>query len=213
MWPLLLCSVISLALTLERWKYFHKEDSGRVFPQQFCALLRESRWQEAWQLTENTPGEMAALGRKLLSAPPQVRTKESYIVGESRQLLQHFEKGLTYLQVIVTLAPILGLLGTITGMMASFDALGTRWENPLAVTAGWGKPDYHHLWPADCHCDHLLSYVFCPAGKTWQGSWNRWIIPLWKMRTACRSKGAGTNDPFRFFFLGKGIQYPDFPYD
>ena len=50
MWPLLLCSVISLALTLERWKYFHKEDSGRVFPQQFCALLRESRWQEAWQL-------------------------------------------------------------------------------------------------------------------------------------------------------------------
>ncbi len=139
MWPLLLCSVISLALTLERWKYFHKEDSGRVFPQQFCALLRESRWQEAWQLTENTPGEMAALGRKLLSAPPQVRTKESYIVGESRQLLQHFEKGLTYLQVIVTLAPILGLLGTITGMMASFDALGTRWENPLAVTAGVGE--------------------------------------------------------------------------
>ena len=139
MWPLLLCSVISLALTLERWKYFHKEDSGRVFPQQFCALLRESRWQEAWQLTENTPGEMAALGRKLLSAPPQVRTTESYIVGESRQLLQHFEKGLTYLQVIVTLAPILGLLGTITGMMASFDALGTRWENPLAVTAGVGE--------------------------------------------------------------------------
>ena len=41
--------------------------------------------------------------------------------------------------MIVTLSPLLGLLGTITGMMASFAALGSRWDNPLAVTGGVGE--------------------------------------------------------------------------
>ena len=44
-----------------------------------------------------------------------------------------------YLGVIIGLAPMLGLLGTITGMISSFNALNERAQNPMAVTAGIGE--------------------------------------------------------------------------
>ena len=136
MWPLLLCSLASLTIILERLAFYRREDSGRAYARTFCRQVRQGKWQELLDGTWETPGAQAALGKKLLTAPSAVREKESYILGESQQLVNQFEKGLNYLSVIVTLAPILGLLGTITGMMSSFQALGDRWENPLGVTAG-----------------------------------------------------------------------------
>ena len=136
MWPLLACSLVSLTIVLERLAFFRREDSGRDYPKQFCDLLRQGAGDKALELSRKTNGEAAALGVRLLSAPAWTARQESYVTGESRQVLSHLEKGLNYLSVIVTLAPILGLMGTITGMMASFQALGARWENPLAVTAG-----------------------------------------------------------------------------
>lgn len=136
MWPLLLCSLASVTIVLERLSYFRKTDSGRSFPRLFCSLLQQGKRQEALALASRTTGEVAALGRKLLEAPAWAAAKDSYVQGECLQVLNNLEQGLHYLSVIVTLAPILGLMGTITGMMASFQALGTRWENPLAVTAG-----------------------------------------------------------------------------
>lgn len=136
MWPLLMCSLVSLTIILERWSYFRKEDSGREYPRQFCRLLRQGKWTEVLELSRQTKGGLAALGLRLLTAPAEARSKESYVAGESQQVINRFEKGLNYLSVIVTLSPILGLLGTITGMMSSFQALEGRWENPMAVTAG-----------------------------------------------------------------------------
>lgn len=136
MWPLLACSLASLTIILERWSYFRKEDSGRNYPRQFCQLVRRGAWSEVLDLSKKTRGGLAALGLQLLTAPAEARNKESYVAGESQQVINRFEKGLNYLSVIVTLSPILGLLGTITGMMSSFQALEGRWENPMAVTAG-----------------------------------------------------------------------------
>ncbi|WP_278676153.1 MotA/TolQ/ExbB proton channel family protein [Acidaminococcus fermentans] len=136
MWPLLLCSLVSLTIILERWSFFRKEDSGRRYVQDFCQLVRQQHWQVLLQESRQAPGAQARLGVRLLTAPRVAREKESYVLGEGQQLVDQFEKGLDYLSAIVTLAPILGLLGTITGMMASFQALGDRWDNPLGVTAG-----------------------------------------------------------------------------
>lgn len=136
MWPLLLCSLVSLTLILERGAFFRREDSGRDYPRTFCRMVRQKQWQDLLAMSRRTRGAQAELGIRLLTAPPEAREKESYILGESRQLVSRFDKGLNYLSVIVTLAPILGLLGTITGMMSSFQALGDRWDNPLGVTAG-----------------------------------------------------------------------------
>ena len=50
-----------------------------------------------------------------------------------------FEQRLDYLNVIVALAPVLGLLGTITGMISSFNNFSKRLDDPLIVTAGIGE--------------------------------------------------------------------------
>ena len=139
MWPLLACSIASAALILDRLAFFHRAETDRKFTGLFCAALRKDDWQEARNLAQSTKGGEAALAIRLLDAPEAVRSQDAFIVSESTQIIDKYEQGLSYMQVIVTLAPLLGLLGTITGMMASFHALSSRWENPLAVTSGVGE--------------------------------------------------------------------------
>ena len=64
---------------------------------------------------------------RLLDAPEEIRAQEAFIMSESKQVLDRYKEGLSYLSVI------------ITGMMASFGNLGSRWENPFAVTSGIGE--------------------------------------------------------------------------
>jgi biopolymer transport protein ExbB len=136
MWPLLFCSIISVAVILNRIAFFHKADTEKAFTENFCRALRKDHWEEAKNLALATKGGQAALAVRLLEAPEYLQIQEAFVVGESTAILSRFGHGLPYLKVVVTLSPLLGLLGTITGMMSSFAALGDRWENPLAVTSG-----------------------------------------------------------------------------
>ena len=140
MWPLLLCSMASLALILDRFAFFHRADTDRSFARTFCKALRRNDWQEADRVAQATKGGEAHLAVRLLDAPEEIRAQEAFIMSESKQVLDRYKEGLSYLSVIITLAPLLGLLGTITGMMASFGNLGSRWGNPFAVTSGIGRP-------------------------------------------------------------------------
>ena len=139
MWPLLLCSMASLALILDRFAFFHRADTDRSFARTFCKALRRNDWQEADRVAQATKGGEAHLAVRLLDAPEEIRAQEAFIMSESKQVLDRYKEGLSYLSIIITLAPLLGLLGTITGMMASFGNLGSRWENPFAVTSGIGE--------------------------------------------------------------------------
>ena len=61
---------------------------------------------------------------------------ENFISYRTERALDKFEKNLPYLSIIVTLSPVLGLLGTVTGMMGAFNNLTQRMANPMSVTAG-----------------------------------------------------------------------------
>lgn len=119
--------------------FFHRADTDRSFARTFCKALRRNDWQEADRVAQATKGGEAHLAVRLLDAPEEIRAQEAFIMSESKQVLDRYKEGLSYLSVIITLAPLLGLLGTITGMMASFGNLGSRWENPFAVTSGIGE--------------------------------------------------------------------------
>ena len=64
---------------------------------------------------------------------------ETFVGIKGARAIDKFERRLDYLNVIVALAPVLGLLGTITGMISSFNNFSKRLDDPLIVTAGIGE--------------------------------------------------------------------------
>ncbi|MHA2609500.1 MAG: MotA/TolQ/ExbB proton channel family protein [bacterium JZ-2024 1] len=114
MWPILLLSLVSLAVILERIFYF-------VF-----GILRTQR-----KFSE-------ILGKLEIPNPfPGEEYWQVVIQREIQPFADESERGLYLLSAIATLAPLLGLLGTVTGMVRSFmviERLG--WEVDPALLAG-----------------------------------------------------------------------------
>ena len=136
MWPLFLCSIASIVLAVERYLFYKQADSGSNFSLAFCRLLAEDKLAEAAQLATSTKGETAKFATEVLNHQSSFTRSTAYVESLAERVISHFEESLSYLSVIVTLAPILGLLGTITGMMNTFNSFNFRGDNPLAVTAG-----------------------------------------------------------------------------
>lgn len=139
MWPLLLCSLASLSIAIERFIFFKQADSGENFKKQFCILIENGKWIQAKQLADNTKGEAAKLATIVMDRHSNFERVEDFVAGRGQRAINKFSNYLSYLGAIVSLAPILGLLGTITGMIAAFNALNNRGDNPLMVTAGIGE--------------------------------------------------------------------------
>ncbi len=136
MWPLLLCSLAAIVLAVERYLFYKQADSGSQFAQDFCRLLAEDKLTDAEKLALSTKGEISKFSATVLAKRHTFARSTAYVESQAERVISHFEESLSYLSVIVTLSPILGLLGTITGMMSAFNSFNFRGDNPLAVTAG-----------------------------------------------------------------------------
>lgn len=139
MWPLLFCSIATVVIGVERFMYYREADSGYAFTKQFCKYIEEDDWVNAKQLADSTKGEIAKLATIVMARHGNFERLEGFIASRAEHALDKFEKNLGYLGVMVSLSPVLGLLGTITGMIASFNALNERTTNPMAVTSGIGE--------------------------------------------------------------------------
>ena len=139
MYPLLLCSIAAVAICVERYLFFKKADSGREFTRQFCDYIEQDNWTDAKALADSTRGEIAKLATIFMSRHGNYEKLENFVGIKAARALDKFEQRLDYLNVIVALAPVLGLLGTITGMISSFNNFSKRLDDPLIVTAGIGE--------------------------------------------------------------------------
>ena len=133
MYPLLLCSIAAIAICVERYLFFKKADSGREFTRQFCDYIEQDNWTDAKALADSTRGEIAKLATIFMARHGNYEKLENFVG------IKAAERRLDYLNVIVALAPVLGLLGTITGMISSFNNFSKRLDDPLIVTAGIGE--------------------------------------------------------------------------
>lgn len=140
MYVLLLCSLFVVAVGIERWQYFHREDSGRQFASRFMELAGKADYAGAMTLAASHSG---ALSRLLHEAAVRYADGHedvaAYLEIQSGTALARFRQRLYYLSVVVTMAPLLGLLGTISGMISAFSVFNGDSAQAAAITGGVGE--------------------------------------------------------------------------
>ena len=139
MYVLLLCSLFVFSIGIERAMYFRRMDSGRAFARDFYLALANNKWQKAEQLADHARGALADILFAVITKKPEARKNPSaYMEIQSGIALAKMRKRLYYLSVIVTMAPLLGLLGTISGMITSFSVFNLESGQATAITGGVG---------------------------------------------------------------------------
>ncbi len=140
MWPLLVCSFAAIAIGVERYLFYKKAISGQDFASGFCRMMNDFNVVGAHELCESSKGEAAKMACAILCMDETFGNRlETIVYTRADRIIDSLEKNLNYLSVVIGLSPMLGLLGTITGMISSFNALNERTQNPMAVTAGIGE--------------------------------------------------------------------------
>jgi len=137
MWPLLICSLVSLTITVERLIFWWRDArrkrtdlAGRI-----VRAVEQGNDAQALALRHAAPD---AVARVLLAgiADRAHGLRESMEAAATEEI-EHMRWGLGVLDTIVTMAPLLGILGTVLGIIASFDLLGRSGiQDPKAVTGG-----------------------------------------------------------------------------
>ena len=140
MYLLLACSFVVMVICIERGLYFRQHDTRRSFAADLYHLTLENKFSEAWKLLAGEAGVLpqilqAGLERK----EKNNKSLTAFFEMQSGIALSHFRQRLNYLSVIVTLAPLLGLLGTISGMISSFSVFNLSSGQTMAITGGVGE--------------------------------------------------------------------------
>jgi biopolymer transport protein ExbB len=137
MWPLLLTSVVTLGVVIDRLWFIFQERRNRQ-PQVVDSLLEclEAGFTE--NAVQAGKGSTDFVARTLTYALLHRDTSVSQAILRQAALeLKRFSRGLPVLDTVITLAPLLGLLGTVTGMITSFNLLGgSELSAPTAITGG-----------------------------------------------------------------------------
>jgi biopolymer transport protein ExbB len=142
MLPILLCSILGLAFFLERLWSLQRQ---KILPPRFLdvvsRLMQERRWQEVEALCHQSDSPIASM----LGAGVRYANKPRALIKEvmeeaGRRELFYMERFTNSLGVISTISPLLGLLGTVTGLIQMFQRVVNT-----AVAQGGGGVDVAQL--------------------------------------------------------------------
>jgi len=136
MWPLFCAALLSLGTVLERIGFFTLERFRRNASEQwkFMTALREGQIGQAVAISRRSRFFVVrVLGYALTHRDSALEGAVQYA---KEQELHRYRRGIPILDTVITLAPLLGLLGTVTGMMASFSLIGGELGAPGAITGG-----------------------------------------------------------------------------
>lgn len=137
MWPLLLVSVVALTVVIERLFFIALERKNRnpALVGDILTKVENGHVDEAARLGE---GSKDFVARALTYAlTHREKSFSEAMLRSANWELKRFNRGLTLLDTAITLAPLLGLLGTVVGMIGSFNMLGgSELGAPAAITGG-----------------------------------------------------------------------------
>ncbi len=138
MWPVLACLVFGLAVFIERAISLNRAD---IDTPKFIAGVKEALQTggtgAAAELCSNTRGPVASVFQAgLLRADEGVEAAEKAIQAYGSIEMSFLERGLVWLSLFISLAPLFGFLGTVVGMVQAFDAIQQAGDISPTLVAG-----------------------------------------------------------------------------
>jgi biopolymer transport protein ExbB len=135
MYPLALCSVITLAFAVERWLRLRRGALGsRRFGESIVTAFKSGGAKQALDACATRKNPLARVFTAGLERVPDgVEAVEKAVEDVGSQEVRRLNSSLRPFSIIVTLAPLLGLLGTVIGILIAF--------SNIAMKQGMGKPE------------------------------------------------------------------------
>jgi biopolymer transport protein ExbB len=141
MWPLLILAIAGILIFIERVLYLHKcQIRTDMFITGIRNLLDKNRYIEALTVCEETPGPVSSVIKAALLAKGKSRDEVvGAIQGVAVVQIPSLQRRIAWMSAIARVGPILGLLGTVIGMIDAFYGIhsGGAYANMGTISGGF----------------------------------------------------------------------------
>jgi biopolymer transport protein ExbB len=134
MWPILVSSILGFTIACERFIAFAKYNFANYFfrskQRQIIALTREGKYAEALAIARSAESAICRIFAEAIEHREAGFTET--LQATSQQTIDRLSRGFSILDTVITVAPMLGILGTVTGIINTFNVLSaTAIDNPM----------------------------------------------------------------------------------
>ena len=138
MFPILLCLILGLALVIERILYLNMATTDTDKPlNNVEGALKSGGVDAAKEVCRNTNGPVASIFYQGLDRSGEgIDMVEKSIVSYGSVQMGLLEKGLSWISLFIAIAPMLGFMGTVIGMIGAFDAIEAAGDISPSLVAG-----------------------------------------------------------------------------
>ena len=138
LWLLIALSIYSIALMSQRWRYLKRSTHGLpALLKLLHATLAAGKLSDAVALCRAHQGIAAPILAETLTGSPNREDRRRAVDRAVEQAVAALQKGTTILGTIATVAPFIGLFGTVVGVMRAFrDLAGAAGAGPGVVAMG-----------------------------------------------------------------------------
>ena len=138
MWPLLVLLVLGVAVAIERLITLSRAAiNAESFFNDFEKIFKNSGADKAAQFCSETPGPLASvIHAGLLRLDRGIDQVEKAVENSGAVEMAFLERGMVWLSTVANLAPMIGFLGTVSGMINAFQAIKTAGDVEPSMVAG-----------------------------------------------------------------------------
>jgi len=135
---IILCSVLGLGVFIERmWHLYRARIDTDAFVDEIAALIKRNRIMEAIDKCNTTPGPIAKILKTGLLKHDRTREEIRENIQDAGVFeVPRLEKNMNILATVAHVSPLLGLLGTVVGMVKAFQAIESQAANMAPITMG-----------------------------------------------------------------------------
>ncbi|QQB74974.1 MotA/TolQ/ExbB proton channel family protein [Fusobacterium canifelinum] len=140
LWVLVIISIGAFAVVLERIVFFavNEKNVGSNFKDEILSLVANKKLDEAIALCDTKKSCVASAVKKFLQKAPKgidVQDYEFILKEVTNQEILPYERRLNLLASVISISPMLGLLGTVTGMIRAFTNISKYGAGDAAIVA------------------------------------------------------------------------------